>query len=103
VDAVRDCLKAGGYAAKSNEVEEGGTFLVAYEGRIFCVESDYQVAESALPYEAIGCGAETAMGSLFTTQEVGMPSPERIDIALKAAEAFSCGVRGPFIHATSAR
>lgn len=98
VDAVRACLKAGGYAGKSNEVESGGTFLVAFEGRVFCVYDDYQVAESALPYEAVGCGTDMAMGSLFSTQGSSLMPGERIDLALRAAEAFSCGVRGPFIQ-----
>lgn len=28
IDALRDCLKSGGWAMKDNEREEGGTFLV---------------------------------------------------------------------------
>lgn len=101
IDAVRDCLKAGGWASKTNENESGGTFLVAYEGRVFRIYDDYQVGESALPYEAVGCGTDIAMGSLFTTQGGAMAPAERIDVALRAAEAFSCGVRGPFIQITT--
>jgi len=97
IDAVRNCLKNGGWASKTNETEEGGTFLVAYEGRIFEVDSDYQVGESVLPYEAVGCGAETAMGSLYTTNAMQMEPNKRIEMALQAAEEFSCGVRSPFI------
>jgi hypothetical protein len=100
VDAVRDCLKAGGYAAKREEVEQGGTFLVAYEGRVFTIYDDYQVAEGALAYEAVGCGTDMAMGSLYTTQGSTMAAAARIDMALRAAEAFSCGVRGPFLQMT---
>lgn len=101
VDAVRDCLKAGGYAKKDSEVEQGGTFLVAYEGRVFTVYGDYQVAEGALSYEAVGCGTDMAMGSMFSTEGSGMTPSARIELALRAAEAFSCGVRGPFIQMTS--
>ena len=43
VNAVRGCLKAGGYASKEHEVESGGTFLVGYAGHLFTVDSDYQV------------------------------------------------------------
>ena len=28
INAVRECLKSGGYASKKNDVESGGTFLV---------------------------------------------------------------------------
>lgn len=101
IDAVRDCLKAGGYAKKDSEAETGGTFLVAYEGRVFAVYDDYQVAEGALTYEAVGCGTDIAMGSLFTTQDGALTPIARIDLALRAAEAFSCGVRGPFIQMQS--
>lgn len=101
IDAVRECLKAGGYAKKDSEVESGGTFLVAYEGRIFTIYDDYQVAEGALSYEVVGCGTDMAMGSLYSTQDGSMTPSARIDLALRAAEAFSCGVRGPFIQMQS--
>lgn len=101
IDAVRDCLKAGGWASKDKETELGGTFIVAYEGRIFTVCDDYQVAESALPYEAVGCGTDFAMGSLYSTEAGALSPIERMTTALMSAEAFSCGVRGPFIFATS--
>lgn len=98
VDALRKCLKDGGFATTENNVESGGQFLVAYEGRIFQIYSDYQVAESSLHYEAVGCGAEIAMGSLHTSGEhITMWPQERIKVALEAAEEFSAGVRRPFV------
>ena len=101
IDAVRECLKTGGFAKKENETEEGGNFLVAYEGRIFNIDSDYQVGESVLPYEAVGCGQDIAMGSMYTSAASAMSPTERIDIALKAAGEFSCGVGAPFIQMQS--
>lgn len=100
VNAVRDCLKAGGYASKSNETESGGTFLVGFRGRLFRVDSDYQVGESRGGYDAVGCGAPYALGALSL-----MRSDEHFDRfeeatqvrnALEAAESHSAGVRGPF-------
>jgi hypothetical protein len=93
IDAVRNCLKAGGYAKKENEKEEAGNFLVGYEGRLFQVFSDYQVGESVHGYDACGCGESYAIGSLFGAAG---PAKERIERALTAAEANSAGVRGPF-------
>lgn len=93
VDAVRACLKAGGYATKSDEVETGGTFLVGYAGRLFEVQDDYQVAENVDGIAAAGCGDLIALGSLYSTS--GKPR-DRIRLALEAAERFSAGVRGPF-------
>lgn len=100
IDAVRNCLKNGGWARKESENEVGGNFLVAYEGRVFNVDSDYQVGESMELYEAVGCGADVAIGSLYTTQRLTnrLTPNERIELALKAAEQFSAGVRGPFCY-----
>lgn len=95
VDAVRECLKAGGWAGKDKEVEQGGTFLVGYRGRIFEIESDYQVAERSDPYNAVGCGFELALGSLYSSGTMASPRA-RLQLALEAAAAFSAGVYPPF-------
>jgi ATP-dependent protease HslVU (ClpYQ) peptidase subunit len=95
VDAVRACLKDGGYAQKTNEVESGGTFLVAYEGRLFTVQSDYQVGEATHGFHAVGCGADYALGSLASSGH--LPGEERVRQALTCAELFSGGVRAPFV------
>ena len=101
IDAVRKCLKDGGFAQKQNEEEQGGQFLVAYEGRLFQVWPDYQVAESVEGYESCGCGSDLAMGSLYTTGEHTIMYPkERMKVALEVAEKFSAGVQGPFIYGT---
>ncbi|CAJ6179748.1 Uncharacterised protein [Burkholderia pseudomallei] len=95
VDAVRECLKKGGFAHRENEREEGGTFLCAYRGRVFRVESDYQIGESATNFDACGCGQEFALGSLYSTS--GMEPEQRVRTALCAAQRFSAGVREPFL------
>jgi len=94
VDAVRGCLKDGGWAQRSNDVETGGSFLVAHEGRLFSIQSDYQVGEAVRGYHAIGCGADYALGSLASTEH--LPPEERVRKALECAELFNGGVRAPF-------
>ena len=42
----------------------------------------------------MGCGAQIALGALHATKE--LPAEDRIEMALKASEYFSAGVRGPF-------
>lgn len=96
IDAVRDTLKAGGFAARESEREVGGNFLVGITGRLFEVYSDYQVAETATGYAATGCGFELALGSLHATAQTEAPPRKRLGMALAAAEAFNAGVRGPF-------
>lgn len=94
IDAVRECLKKGGYAEKEKEAERGGTFLVGYAGRLFTIYDDYQVGEALDGYYAVGCGFNLALGSLYAT--IGGEPEKRIEAALQAAAHFSAGVCAPF-------
>lgn len=94
VDAVRECLKTNGWATKDKDQEQGGSFLVGYAGRLFAIDSDYQVGSPLDGFDACGCGAATAKGSLFATGK--MRGRARAEMALRAAERHSGGVRGPF-------
>jgi ATP-dependent protease HslVU (ClpYQ) peptidase subunit len=94
IDAVRKCLKDGGFAEKEKEQEWGGTFLVGYKGRLFMIQDNYQVAESIDNFQSVGCGEEIAIGALCVTPN--LPPEQRIRLALEAAERYSAGVRGPF-------
>lgn len=94
IDAVRGCLKDKGWSRKVNDQEQGGSFLVGYQGRLFVVDDDYQVGYPVDGYDAVGCGAQIAKGALFATSHLS--GRERIEVALRAAERCSAGVRGPF-------
>ena len=95
VDAIRDCFKVGGFAEAKNGQESGGTFLVGYRGRLYEIDCDFQVGIPAANYAAVGCGAQLCLGSLYST--TGQPPRDRLRQALRAAEQFSAGVRGPFV------
>jgi hypothetical protein len=95
VNALRECLKAGGFAEKKDEAEKAGTFLVGYGSRLFQIADDYQVGESTFGFDACGCGADLALGSLYSSQQMIDPK-KRLHMALSAAEHFSAGVRAPF-------
>lgn len=94
IDAVRTCLRDHGFAKKNQEQESGGTFLVAYRGRLFNIADDYQVGVPLDGFDAVGCGGEVARGALFACSRLS--GRKRIALALQAAERFSAGVRGPF-------
>jgi hypothetical protein len=98
IDGLREALKAGGWAAKENEREEGGTFLVGVSGRLFQIADDYQVGESTAGFDAVGAGDEIALGALHATSYGRMSAPRRLQIALEAAERFNTGVTGPFAY-----
>jgi ATP-dependent protease HslVU (ClpYQ) peptidase subunit len=94
VDAVRECLKSGGYARQENGMETGGDFLVAYGGRLFHIASDFQVGEAAGDYYVLGSGAQVALGALYVSEQ--MAPKRRVSTALEAAEKFSTEVHHPF-------
>jgi ATP-dependent protease HslVU (ClpYQ) peptidase subunit len=99
VDAIRGCLKTGGVAEKDKEVEKTGDswILVGYEGRLFKVQSDYQISEALDPYDATGCGEEYAKGAMAAMIRAGDIAPEdMIRIALEITERNCAGVRAPF-------
>ncbi len=96
IDAVRKALKDGGYARKESEEEKGGTFLVGVRGRLFKIDSDYQVGESVKPYDACGCGESYALGAFYAQKSLVDPKKSVI-AALEAATEFSAGVKPPYL------
>lgn len=96
IDAVRECFKSGGVCATKEGVEHSqGHFLVGYKGRLFAIYEDFQVRVPALKYAAVGCGDQIALGAMYASEHVG-DGRERVELALRASERFSAGVRGPF-------
>lgn len=72
----------------------GGTFLVGYNGKLYAIQNDFQVGIPAIEYDAVGCGANFALGALHATKN---KRPEdRVMMALEAAATFSAGVAPPF-------
>lgn len=96
IEAVRKRLKDGGYAKVKDQREEGGIFLVGYKGRLYRVDEDFQVGESMDEFDAVGCGADYALGSLYSNKNNLDPKWSILE-ALKVAEYFSAGVRRPFV------
>lgn len=96
VDAVRNCFKNGGYASKNNEAEIGGTFLIGVRGRLFKIESDYQVSEVYDDFDSCGCGESYAIGALEVLKDSTLTAKQKIIKSLEVAEKFSAGVSAPF-------
>jgi len=94
---IRSIFKTHGYLEIERNVESGGTFLVGWRGKLYLIEDNFQVAELRTPYAACGCGEQLILGSLHATGDFDIGPKERIKMALKAAEDFSAGVRGPFM------
>ncbi len=103
IDAVRKCLKDGGFARSKEEVESGGTFLIGYRGKLYQVEDDFQVGRSVNGYDAVGCGADIALGAMhaLSHEDVFDDPEDAIEGALLAAQEFSAYVRAPFVTVSS--
>jgi len=107
IDSVIKCLQENNYAKLEHNVVRGGVFLVATEGRLFCIEGDFQVGEVRDHYQSVGLGDGHALGALsamdfmeetWDYKELSNISAEyKIRTALACAEKHSEGVERPFI------
>ena len=103
IDELRKTFEQKGFLTKKDNEESGGTFLIGYKGRLFEIESDFQVAENIENYNACGCGKYYALGSLYTSllnvSESIKPLKinEILKTSLQTAVKFNGGVRPPFI------
>ncbi len=92
VDSMRSCLKDGGLAEKTNDVESAGTCLIGYRGRLYMLQDSYAVLRQE-PYGAVGSGAVYALGAMHAVRG---SVENRLRAGLKAAANFSPTVCGPF-------
>lgn len=100
VNEFRDVMKNLGYAQKYSEQEYvDSKSLIGYHGRLYVMESNFQIMEHIDPYDAVGCGEPYALGALYA-----MDAENRIKknphgaliLALYAAARYSAGVSEPF-------
>lgn len=100
-EAIRQVFKDAGFANIKENEESGGYFLVAMDGRLFTVQGDYSVIESADGVDAVGAGEDFALGALHILTGVPGITPRLIvTMAIAAAEFLSPLVASP-IHVES--
>lgn len=99
IDRVRLLFMENGATMNDEEgsLRSSGNFLVAYSGNLYTIDGDFQVAKQTCKYAAIGCGSAYALGSLFSTEGLGMKPSQRVEKALEASTMFSAGVRPPYV------
>ena len=71
-------------------------FLLAYKEKMWRISSDYSVTSFSDDYDAIGSGTYHALGSMATTEGLGMTPVRRIHKALQVASKFVPSVAPPF-------
>jgi len=94
IDDVHLVLRKGGVTLRSGQLD-GVSFMVGLYGRLFVVDCDFQIGEPVCGYDAIGSGADIAIGAIHVLPNL---EPQvRVRRALEAAAAHNAGVQAPFL------
>ena len=72
-------------AVSNNKLNTESAFLIIYNGEMYCIETNLGVISIGGSYTAMGSGAQIALGSLHTSEDLGFTSKQRIGLALEAA------------------
>lgn len=101
IPALRDCLATNGYTRIDNNVEEGGTMLLGYKGKLYSIYDDFQVNRSEYGFNSVGCGSSYALGAMDNYLFEGngatwLQIDQIIESCLTTAAKFSNGVCAPF-------
>jgi ATP-dependent protease HslVU (ClpYQ) peptidase subunit len=95
-DSVRDLFRSNGYLHEDdNGSDEGGSFLIGYDGHLYGMDMDFAIYQPLLGYTSIGTGDNPALGALFATRH-DRNQKHRVLEALRAATEFCTTVRPPF-------
>lgn len=70
-----------------------GAILIGFRGRLFQLEGNFQLVESSKGFDAVGSGAEPALGSLRSSKG---KVKDRLLEALKVSAENNAGVAPPF-------
>jgi len=103
VNALRKCFLEGGVAEVENNVETGGSFLVATGDTLYEVDEDYNIGEYITHFFSVGIGSEFAMGAMHAIEEIDsiiaptkrLSAEEKVILALESASAYTGSVCGP--------
>lgn len=99
IDALKKLFKDNGYSyLEDNQDKQQDWYLLGWGGKLYTIQCNFQVVTLQRKYHSIGVAADVALGCLYSNEKfLSDDSVGYITMALKAAQEFSCGVRGPFI------
>lgn len=97
-ELIKKFLDAKSIVFESNLTMLDNTqFLLAYNRKIYTIESNFQITEELLDYDAIGCGADFAKAVFWLLKDNKEIEPDKKVIkALECATNFS--LVGPPFH-----
>ena len=110
--AFKECLKEAGCFAGEHDREESGheesesnqdnleevfvgAVLFGYKGKLYRIESNFQIITNAYEFDAVGSGQDIAIGALHSSKK-NSNAKKRILSALEASAINNAGVRPPF-------
>lgn len=96
VESIYGVFEYKGYGKIEANRKKGGQFMIGYKGEIYIVYSDYQVGLHGRNYDAIGSGAEVALGALYTMNNMTFLPENKVKYALDAAANHISSVRAPY-------
>jgi ATP-dependent protease HslVU (ClpYQ) peptidase subunit len=101
VNAVRILLKDHGYLKVDSNRESIGNFLIITEGRIFGMQDDMSLLESADGFDACGSGEDYATAALYILAKQGkLGARAMLTQAIETASKYIATVGGDirYIH-----
>lgn len=94
INAVRATFRAGGWLYKDNDREWSGVFMVGYEGKLWIVDTDFQIARLDPALHCLGSGDQYAYGAMLALDALAPTT--RIKAALEIAGRLCPSVGGPY-------
>lgn len=94
VEQIRGIFKDLGFSTIENNVESCGEFLVGVRGKLYRIDSDFQVDREVFDIMAVGSGENHAMGAMLALSDL-LPE-QRIRRSLEIVSQLNCTVCAPF-------
>lgn len=99
INELRSVLKDKGvsFISENEEGVENTSFILGFNGNVYCVESDFQVSHPADNVYSIGCGSSYALGAfdaLSSVKDAKRRLIRSMDITLNRC----AGVSKPYVY-----
>jgi len=97
ISNLKSCFSDNEYEISKEDHSTGFGLIVAINGRIFEITSQFEAIEYTTNYIAIGSASDYALGSLHTTEFIkNITMKQRVEYALTAAAEYSTTCSAPF-------
>jgi ATP-dependent protease HslVU (ClpYQ) peptidase subunit len=96
VDAIQKCLAKNNFIIDKDD-DNISDLIIGVHGRLFVMDTDFNMGEYYDKYFAIGSGYQFALGSLYSTKHIKNPRT-RLTKALEASAEYTMGVEPPFLY-----